>query len=205
MTEATETTQAEQQTTKKPARPKFKVAMNDGREVEFPEGTKALKEILKGEGESGDPISIRFDFAHGATFVALLSDLPPAILAQAAAHGLSQKLGDSYASKKLSSEDAVEAVQKIWEALKNGDWSIRSSEVGESMAGTGVLTAALSRVYNAPVDQVKEILKGMSAKEKQSLRIDPSISAEIQAIERERLMRSGGVDVEALKQRFAMG
>ena len=201
----TENTQAELQPAKKPARQKFAVQMNDGRSVEFPEGTKAMKEIVKGEGDAAEPTGIRFDFAHGATFLASIADLPASILAQAAAHGLSQKLGDSYASKKLSAEDAVEAVQKIWEALKNGDWSIRSSEVGESLAGTGVLTAALSRVYNAPVEQVKEILKGMSAKEKQSLRVDPAISAEIQAIERERLTRSGGVDVEALKQRFALG
>jgi len=186
----------------KTTRPKFPVQMTDGRTVEFAEGAKAQKETIL--DENGLASAVRFDFSNGDTRTIVLNDLPSSILAQAVAHGISQKLGDSYASKKVSPDDAVQAIDKIVEALKNGDWSIRSSEVGESMAGIGVLTAACSKVYQISIDRAKEVLKGLTAKEKASLRVDPAVSAAIQAIEAERLAKSGGVDVDSVKAKFAV-
>lgn len=182
---------------KKTARPKIDIQMTDGRIVSFPEGSKAQKEETEG--------TLRFDFSHGGTLSLPLSDLPADIISKAAAHGLLQKLGDSYASKKVSAEDAFLAVEKIWSALKEGNWSIRSSEVGESLAGVGVLTVAISRVLNVPVETAKETLKGLSTKEQKVLKLDPEISAMIQTIERERLQNSGGIDLEAVRAKLLAG
>ena len=191
---------SEVEQTTKPARAKITVQMTDGRSVEFSEGSKASKGTIVTDGL---PSAVRFDFVTGETRTIELSSLPAAILAQAAAHGISQKLGDSYASKKVGPDDAVQAIDKIHEALKNGDWSIRSSEVGESMAGIGLLTIACSQVYKCSIEQAKDTLKGLNAKEKASLRVDPAVAAAIQALEAARLAKSGGVDVDSVKAKFA--
>lgn len=187
---------------KKTARPKIDIQMTDGRTVSFPEGSKAQKEVIILKDGSH---ALRFDFAHGGTLTLRMSEIPEDTKTQAAEHGLLQKMGDSYASKKVSAEDAFLAVEKIWSALKEGNWSVRSSEVGESLAGVGVLTVAISRVLNVPVETAKETLKGLSTKEQKVLKLDPEISAMIQTIERERLQNSGGIDLEAVRAKLLAG
>jgi hypothetical protein len=194
------TTETEVETKAKAARQKVEVTMANGRVVSFSEGTKAQKELIT-EGDA--VVGVRFDFVHGDSRELKLSDLPAALIAHAAAHGLAQKLGDSYASKKVGPEDAVQAIDKIIEALKNGDWSIRSADVGESMAGIGVLTVDCAQVYSVTIEQAKDTLKGFSTKEKAAMRAQPEIAAAIQKIEAERLAKSGGVDADALRARFA--
>lgn len=52
-------------------------------------------------------------------------DLPEEIKSAIFRHGLSQKLGDAAAGK--SSDEAVEAVNKVWEGLVNGDFNVKVS------------------------------------------------------------------------------
>ena len=50
--------------------------------------------------------------------------LPEAIQASLGPYGLSQKLGDAAAGKK--GEEAVNAINKVWEGLAAGNWSVRA-------------------------------------------------------------------------------
>lgn len=52
-----------------------------------------------------------------------VSKLPAGIQANLAPYGLSQKLGDAAAGKE--GKDAVDSIQKVWDGLLKGDWSVR--------------------------------------------------------------------------------
>ena len=49
--------------------------------------------------------------------------LPAAIQANLMPYGLSQKLGDAAAGRE--GQEAVDAINKVWEGLAKGDWSTR--------------------------------------------------------------------------------
>lgn len=78
---------------------------------------KKLSKVVEGsiiiitERESGTVL--KYDSAE-------LSDV---IKGNLALHGLSQKLGDAAAGR--SGQDAVDAIGKVWEGLKAGNWSVR--------------------------------------------------------------------------------
>ena len=55
------------------------------------------------------------------------SDLPPKIQEQFGPFGLGHKLGDSAAGR--SGADAEEAINKVWNGLKAGEWSVRAPAV----------------------------------------------------------------------------
>ena len=73
------------------------------------EGTAVIISVL--EGAQGE---MTFDFAT----------LPPDIQAQLGPFGLNHKLGDSAAGK--TGVEAEEAINKVWEGLMAGDWSVRA-------------------------------------------------------------------------------
>ena len=52
------------------------------------------------------------------------STLPEAIQALLGPFGLSQKLGDAAAGKK--GQEAVDAINKVWTGLAEGNWSVRA-------------------------------------------------------------------------------
>ena len=73
------------------------------------EGT--IISITAAEGAQGDML---FDF----------SDLPQDIQSKLGPFGLNHKLGDAAAGK--SGVDAEAAINKVWEGLMTGDWSVRA-------------------------------------------------------------------------------
>jgi len=52
------------------------------------------------------------------------ADLPADIQQKLIPFGLGHKLGDSAAGK--SGTDAEEAIEKVWEGIKSGDWTVRA-------------------------------------------------------------------------------
>ena len=72
------------------------------------EGTKVIvKELASGQERE-------YDF----------SQLPPEIQEKLGPFGLSHKIGDAAAGK--SGEDAVAAMDKVWEGLMAGNWQVRA-------------------------------------------------------------------------------
>ncbi len=70
-----------------------------------------------------DVAGIVFDFADFETALVILSSIPEPIRIALAWHGLSQKLGDSYANaSKKSPEDCYDSFQATLERLMAGDW-----------------------------------------------------------------------------------
>lgn len=89
------------------------------------------------EGETGT--SLKYDF----------SKLPDAIKANLGPFGLGHKLGDAAAGKK--GKDAIDAINKVYDGLLKGDWSVRAP------AAEKVTTKSIMEKFNAlaPAEQAK--------------------------------------------------
>ena len=95
------------------------VTLEDGRAVKFGRGEKIQKTVLF--DSAGDPIGVRFDGRNGKTLTAIAEDFPEKVLFAATVHGLSQKLGDEYASVETVA-DCWETLIGIHEQLMGGAW-----------------------------------------------------------------------------------
>lgn len=169
------------------------VAMTDGRLVDFAGKRRLLKSpIFTPEGR----VQVRFDFRNGET---RLFTIPEQLLAQFAAHGAEQKIGDEIAGLDKI-EDAILAIDELIDRLYNGEWGIKR-ETG-SMAGTSVLLKALVEVYGKPVETIREFLKGKTQAEKLALRANERIRPVVERLEREALSKRDAVDTDALLQQL---
>ena len=83
--------------------------------------------------------------------------LPENIQANLMPYGMSQKLGDAAAGKK--GEEAVNAINKVWDGLMKGDWSVRAP-AAEKISKNDIMAQ-----YNAMEDGAeKEVFKGLLGK-----------------------------------------
>lgn len=175
------------------AKPKAEVEtveMEDGRKVEFAGKRKLLKDSIFAADGSID--HIRLDFRNGKTvnFV-----IPPALLAQFAAHGAEQKLGDETAGED-DVDDMVEGVTELVARLEKGEWSTRRE--GGGMAGTSVLLKALVEKSGKPVEHIRTFLSTKSQAEKMALRNSAQLKPIVDRLEAEKLAKNAKVDTDAL-------
>lgn len=182
------------------ANEKIAVVMRDGRKVEFGATAKIKKDIIL---LGGHPIGIRFDAVDGDVFFADFQELPDwdwvqlgeAISRYAMAHGYSQKLGDEYANLDAVA-DCMEAARALWAQICGGKWAAER----QGFNGAGILLEAAQRVYpDMTKEEIRVILQGMKAKEREALKQDAEFAPHIAAIQME---RSKGVDTSALKAKF---
>lgn len=124
-----------------------KVAMSDGRTVEFVGKRKLLKEAIVAEDGSA---SVRFDFRNGQTRT---FEVPQSLFAKFAAHGASQKIGDETAGE-TDVDDMVVAVDDIISRLNTGEWGAER-KAGGGFAGAGIVIRALTEVTGKSVEDVK--------------------------------------------------
>jgi len=83
--------------------------------------------------------------------------LPEAIQANLMPYGMSQKLGDAAAGKK--GQVAVDSINKVWEGLMKGDWSVRAP-AAEKISKNDILAT-----YNDMAEgKEKVIFKGLLEK-----------------------------------------
>ena len=129
------------------------VTMADSRVVKFPGKTRALKtQAISPEGT----VTLSIDFLNGQTRT-LSVPSSNAIYAKAAAHGISQRVGDSYASAK-NIEDAVMAAEATMSTLDKGLWS-EETEGGASFAGAHIVVRAVAEAKGIEVAKAKELLE----------------------------------------------
>jgi hypothetical protein len=128
----------------------------------------ASKEVT----ESG----VEITFSNEETLSVGLSDLSEEIVKQLALHGLSQKLGDSYAGSKGDAGEAVKMARAVADRLKSGEWTAKR----ESSGGTGRVTdlaRALAEVAGKEIVEAVAVLDGMEKGEKLALRKHARIAA----------------------------
>lgn len=117
------------------------------------------------------------------------------LLEQAALHGISQKVGDSYAGALKATEGlditpeawSVQQVHENAERIRNGDWNLRTGGGGAAVTD---LAVALAEATGSTIEEVSErlaTLEGDKGKEiKARLRKQPKVAAILARIKQER-------------------
>jgi len=128
-----------------------------------------------------DNTGIDFEFYDGATLAAELDALPEDILTRLALHGLSQKVGDSYAGEDAANCQTI--AEKTLEALVKGEWSTRSGGGGPKISQ---LAEALARATGQEVAACVATIAEMDDDTKKSIKAHPQIKALIATIKLEK-------------------
>lgn len=117
--------------------------------------------------------------------------LPDDIKLLAAAHGVSQKGGDSYASAGTKADDAgmtplawaKAQCKSVLDAIRSGDWSRAGAGGGGEPA---LIVEALARVYGVTTDEAEAKIDAMSKEGVKALKAMPDIIGAIAAVKVER-------------------
>lgn len=123
---------------------------------------------------------VQFDFDNGETVKVLLEDMSDSMLAKLAIHGLTQKLGDSYASSVTVSE----AVEKFYDTLTNlkaGVWN-----GGRSASAGGIWIEAIAKATGRTMEEAKVMFDGKGEKEQKAIKKHPQVVAAKAEIDLER-------------------
>jgi hypothetical protein len=140
----------------------------------------AEKKVTKSIAE--DNSGVGFTFADGSVLTANLSELSDEMRTQLALHGLSQKIGDSYAGE--DAENCETIAGKVWEQLVEGNWSVRTG--GGAGPRISQLAEALSRATEESVQDCVAKIADMDDETKKSVRSHPTIKAHLAQIKLEK-------------------
>lgn len=124
-------------------------------------------------------------FADGATAEVKLESLPANIVTLLALHGLSQKLGDSYASVKGDVGEAKKKFEAVLNQLINGEWK-KAREGGEGGAKVTELAEAIARYKGADIEKANAVVAKASAEQQKQWKANPKIKALIAEIRAEK-------------------
>lgn len=130
-----------------------------------------------------DSSGVDFAFSTGDVLQVNITELPESIVTKLILHGISQKVGDSYAGAETA-EDAQKAATEMIDRLYEGDWkTVRST--GASKTKT-VLVDALMRALEKSFEDVTELLEYKSTDERTALGKHPQIAPFVEQIKLER-------------------
>lgn len=169
------------------------VKFSDGSSFTFGEKSKVKKQTYVRDGQPG----VAFYFSNGEMRTC---DVPSDLLAKAAAHGLSQKIGDSFAGVD-SVEDCILAFDEMGERLAKGEWNAER-EVGAAASGASILARAIAEFSGKSIEQVKEKLATLSPKAKVQMRSNPQLRPIIERLEAERSKKGEAIDTDAVLAGF---
>lgn len=125
-------------------------------------------------------------FSDGAESEVELDSLPQNIVRLLALHGLSQKLGDSYASVKGDVASAKEKYQAVLEQLRAGEWRKTRAEGESGGARVTELAAAIARFRNAPIEKANAVVAAATPEQKKAWQANAQIKAIIATIRAEK-------------------
>ncbi len=116
-----------------------------------------VRKIMPWDDQGKDGVIV-FSFGNGSRMEFDTDELPEAMVRRLELHGLSQKLGDSYAnmSKSRDFAGAYDAVDAVWEALKAGNWNVKGD--GASVQD---LAKALAKLKKCSVEQASTAIGAM--------------------------------------------
>jgi hypothetical protein len=154
----------------------------------------ASREYLTSDGVAGRSVpdectGLRFVFENDEQLEVVLTDLPAAIQAQLAYHGVSQKIGDAFAGAKGDVNLAQENAESLLEQLMAGVWSEKASGVGArpSMVADAIIAVNIAQGRTPTTEQELDIRERVKIKEQKDGALgDPEIKAEYEKIKAER-------------------
>ncbi len=125
-----------------------------------------------------DENGVTFSFINGEELTCNLHDLPEAIVHKLALHGLSQKVGDSYAGAESVSE-ALGMAGSTWNNLVSNQWATKSQRGRKTVA-------AMARGLGKSYSECLEVWTAMSKEKKAALKKHPTILKAMAEIDLER-------------------
>jgi len=154
--------------------------------------SKGIKKVVSGPltGEDESAAGVVLQFPDGTKAACNLEDLSPEMVTRLAVHGLSQKLGDSYAG--AASEEnplayAKSRVNDVLAQLASGDWRV----TGEGGPKVTLLARALARATGKDLSDCVAVIAAHDGDEdegkafKKTLRGQPAIKEATAAIKLE--------------------
>lgn len=124
-------------------------------------------------------------FADGASSEVNIDTLPSNIVRNLAMHGLSQKLGDSYASVKGDVAAAKAKFEAVLKQLMSGEWK-QAREAGEGGTKVTELAEAIARFKNAPIEKANAVVAQASDEQVKTWKANAKIKAIIAQIRAEK-------------------
>lgn len=158
--------------------------------------SKASKAYLLPDGTTvqharADAVALVISFVNGETLTVDTANLRDDMLRCAALHGLSQKLGDSYAGAETV-EDAFESASALWEAMcgEDGSWLQRGESAGPRVT---VLAEAVCRAKPEKYADIAAATAMLAEKDKAgkaAIAAIPQVAAAMAAIKAERAAKA---------------
>jgi len=135
--------------------------------------------------ESGKIVGVRFTFEDLAGTVREMrfEDLSDGMRDAALAHGLLQKLGDSYSGAKGNANTALGMFQPVWDSILAGDWNLKGTGTGG--IGMANLVTALAEAAGKTEEEARERIGKMEKEEIAALRKVDQIKVIIKRLELE--------------------
>ena len=123
--------------------------------------TSKCKKNIREDGSGVD-----FVFSHGETLAVNINELSEKTVNQLVCHGISQKIGDSYAGAD-SVEDAHKSANEMSVRLAAGEWkTVRSGGAAKTPT---LLVEAMMRALNRSHEDVVELLEDKSTEDRSAL------------------------------------
>lgn len=116
---------------------------------------------------------VSIEFVDGKKVSIDIGNLPEAVRERALAHGIMQKLGDSYAGA-LSVADAFASCEQVATNLEQGVWNAGRAT---GTAKGGILVEALARATGRTVEEAAKVLADMPDDKQKELRKHPEVRA----------------------------
>lgn len=123
-------------------------------------------------------------FADGDKREIQLADLSQEIVVNLALHGLSQKLGDSYASVKGDVALAKSKFDQTLKQLQDGEWA--KAREGEGGSKITELAEAISRIKQVPLEKANAVVAKASEEQIKNWRANLTVRAMIAQIRAEK-------------------
>lgn len=115
-----------------------------------------------------------------------LGKLPESIVTQLAMHGLSQKLGDSYASVKGDVAKAIVLFDGVLKQLQEGEWAKARGDGDSGGSRVTELAEAIARFQNVPVEKAQQVIGQASDENVKAWKQSPKLKAIIAQIRAEK-------------------
>lgn len=144
-----------------------------------------------------DSNGIDFNFTHGEVLECTIENLSPEIQRHLMIHGLSQKVGDSYAGVDTP-EECFEVASDMYRRLTEGDW--KQVRAASSTPRTSQLLEAIVRVTGRSTEEVQIMLDSKSDDEKKAIRKNAQVGAAIAQIQAERAAEKAAKAAEDAKE-----
>jgi hypothetical protein len=133
--------------------------------------------------EDGTVSGVVITFADGRTVELTFAKLSEEIIAELAAHGAGQKLGDSYSGCGGNVDYAFAECSSVAETLLAGQWNRRGSV-------SGILAEAIAKLTGKPEAEVTAHLATTDADTKDALKKRKDVKAMMAQIRADRLKKS---------------